>query len=253
MKTAAASLGSPSTPATTGSAASGQLRQQPQTAQPEQQRRADQEQRHGLAEVPPHAQQRLAHHVPELRQPERRQFHDEFRTLAGDRPRREEPHEEHLRQHDTEQRDQRGERHAAENAEDRRELRRARDAQRQQQHGDQPLLGRAEDPRGHRRHRVAAEAQHHGEHGLAVEPHDAEDPIAEDRQPRDVAGILQEPEHEEERGHHRQHDGDGVGQAHRDEAVLADQEVPGHRPGHRAIDERDRARIDDPLEQPRLR
>ena len=73
-------------------------------------------------------------------------------------------------------------------------------------------FGVAENPRRHRRHRVAAEAEDHRQHRLAVQPHHAEDAIAEDREPRDVAAVLEEAEHQEEGGDHRQHDRDRVGE-----------------------------------------
>ena len=158
--------------------------------------------------------------------------------------RRQPADEEHLAEHDREQRRQRRERDAAEDAQDRGELRRARNAERQQQNRDQALLRRPQNARRHRRHRVAAEAEHHRQHRFAVEAHHAEDAIAEDREPRDVAAVLEESEHQEEGGDHRQHDRDRVGQAHRDEAVLADQEVADQRNRDEAIDQPDGRRVD---------
>ena len=124
------------------------------------------------------------------------------------------------------------------------ELRGARNAERQQQDGDQPLLRRRQNPRRHGRHGVAAEAEHHRQHGLAVQPHRAEDAVAEYGEARDVAAVLEKPEEEEERGDNRQDDGDSVGEPHGDEAVLADEEVVGdterkqpvHQPGRRRVD-----------------
>ena len=123
-------------------------------------------------------------------------------------------------------------------------MRRARDAEREQQNRDQPLFRRSQDPRGHRGHRVAPEAKHHRQDRLTVQPHDAKDAIAEDGETRDVAAVLEKPEHQEERGDHGQDDRDRVRHAHRDEPVLADEEVADQRDGDEAIDQPDGRRVD---------
>ena len=69
-----------------------------------------------------------------------------------------------------------------------------------------------------------------GRTALPLSPIDPEDPVAEDGQARDVAGVLEHAEDEEERGDDRQHDGDRVGEPHRDEAVLAHEKVPQRAP-----------------------
>jgi hypothetical protein len=97
-------------------------------------------------------------------------------------------------------------------------------AQRQQQRHLDALLAAVEDARGHRRHRVAAQPQDHRQHRLAVQPHRAEGAVEHHGQPRQIARILQHAEGEKKRADNGQHDGKGVGQRHRKEAKLADQE-----------------------------
>ena len=96
------------------------------------------------------------------------------------------------------------------------------------------------------------EPEHHRQHGLAVQAHRAEDPVAEDGEARDVAGVLEEPEHEEERGDDGQHDGDGVVHPHRDEAVVADEEGADRLPGDEAVGHGHGCGVDEPDEQPLL-
>jgi hypothetical protein len=55
--------------------------------------------------------------------------------------------------------------------------------------------------------------------------------------------------HQKECRHHRKHDGDRVGNAHRDEAVLTHQEVPSPLKRDHPIREPDRGRVDAAAEQ----
>ncbi len=122
--------------------------------------------------------------------------------------------------------------------EDDAQLRRARDAQGQEEGGQHPLLARGQDPGGEGGHGVAAQAQDHGQHGLAVEAHDPEDPVAHHREAREVARVLEDREGGEERGHDGQDDGEAVGEAHGDEAVLPHEQVAHERPGHESEERR---------------
>ena len=49
--------------------------------------------------------------------------------------------------------------------------------------------------------------------------------MEDDREPRQIAGILKQPEESEERDDHRQNDGDGVGNGHRHHAVRSDEQI----------------------------
>jgi hypothetical protein len=90
---------------------------------------------------------------------------------------------------------------------------------------DQPFLRVPRDARSHRRHRVAAQTENHRQHSLSVEAHRAKQPIAEDREPRNVSAVFQKTKHQKERRDNGQHNGHRIGQAHGDEAVLADEKV----------------------------
>jgi hypothetical protein len=83
-----------------------------------------------------------------------------------------------------------------------------------------------------------------GRTAFAVQSHHPEDAVAEDREARDVAAVFEEAEHQEERRDHRQHNRDGVGDAHRDQPVLPDQEVADDGERNEPIDEKCRRRID---------
>ena len=71
-------------------------------------------------------------------------------------------------------------------------------AEREQHRRDHPLAAALEDPGRQRRHRHAAEAEHHRQRRLAVQAQRAEEPVADDGQPREVAGVLEHAEREEE-------------------------------------------------------
>ena len=98
--------------------------------------------------------------------------------------------------------------------------------EREQQRDEHALLARLHDARREGGHRVAPEAEDHRQHGLAVEAHAPEHAVRHDGEARQVARVLEHREDEEERGHDRQDDGDGVGHAHREEAVGAPRRTP---------------------------
>jgi hypothetical protein len=117
-----------------------------------------------------------------------------------------------------------GEGDAAEHAEHHAELGRAGNGQGQQEGGDQALARAVQDARGQRRHGHAAEAEHHRQHGAAVEADGGEQAVGDDRQARQVAGILEHAEGDEEGGDDGQDQRQRVGHAHGPQAVLADQQ-----------------------------
>ena len=82
-----------------------------------------------------------------------------------------------------------------------------------------------QDAGGQRGHGHAAKAEDHGQHRAAVESEQPEQTVGEHRQTGEVAGILEQPEGDEERGHDGQDQRERVGHAHGPQAVLPDQEL----------------------------
>ncbi len=64
-----------------------------------------------------------------------------------------------------------------------------------------------------------------GSTALPFESHEAERAVDHDRHARQVAGVFEQAEEQEEAGDDGQHDGEGVGERHGDGAVGAHQEV----------------------------
>jgi hypothetical protein len=106
-----------------------------------------------------------------------------------------------------------------------------------------------QDARGQRRHGDAAQAQHHGQYGAAVEPDQGEDAVADHRQARQVAGILEHAESEEEGADDGQDQRQRIRHAHGPQPVLADQQRGQPGPGHDALDPLRDRRVEHALEQ----
>jgi len=83
-----------------------------------------------------------------------------------------------------------------------------------------------QDPRRDRRHGAAPQSQDHRQRRLAVQadaPHHA---VRKHGKPRQVTAVLEQAEGDEERTDDREHDREGIGQAHGNHAVGTGKEVP---------------------------
>ncbi len=129
-----------------------------------------------------------------------------------------------------------GQRQPAQHSHDHPELGRARHRQGEEERGDEPVAPRLQNARRQDRHGAAAEAENHGEHGLAAQAHELEDPVYHDGQARQIAGILQDAEGEEERGGDGQNDGEGVREGHGDDPVRPHEHVAQELGGHEQLD-----------------